>query len=49
MDELGARIEQVTADEVQRTAQDFFDQRHVALAVLGNLDGVQVSREDLIC
>jgi predicted Zn-dependent peptidase len=49
MDELGARIEQVTADEVQRTAQDFFDRRHVALAVLGNLEGVQVSREDLVC
>jgi predicted Zn-dependent peptidase len=49
MDELGARIEQVTADEVQRTAQDFFDRRHVALAVLGNLEGIQVSREDLVC
>jgi predicted Zn-dependent peptidase len=49
MDELGARIEQVTADEVQRTAQEFFDQKHVALAVLGNLEGLQVSREDLVC
>ena len=49
LDELGAHIEQVTADEVQRTAQDFFDRRHVALAVLGNLEGVQVSREDLVC
>ena len=41
LDELAENIEQVTADEVQRTAQDFFDRRHVALAVLGNLEGVQ--------
>jgi predicted Zn-dependent peptidase len=49
MDELSTRIEQVTADEIQQTAQDFFEHKHVALAVLGNIEGVEVTREDLVC
>jgi predicted Zn-dependent peptidase len=49
MDETMAQIDQVTADEVQQTARDFFNPRHVALAVLGNLEGVRISREDLVC
>ena len=27
----------------------FFDQKHVALTVLGNLDGFKIGREDLLC
>ena len=42
-------IEMVTADDVQRVAQTFFDQKHVALTVLGNLDGFKIVREDLAC
>lgn len=49
LDELAESIEQVTAEDVQRVAQTFFDQKNVALTVLGNLDGFKLVREDLAC
>ena len=49
LDELAESIENVTADDVQRVAQTFFDRKNVALTVLGNLDGFKITREDLIC
>jgi len=49
LDELVESIEKVTSSEVQRVAQDFFDQRGVALTILGNLDGFKIGREDLVC
>jgi predicted Zn-dependent peptidase len=49
LDELAESIEQVTAEDVQRVAQTFFDQKNVALTVLGNLDGFKIVREDLTC
>jgi predicted Zn-dependent peptidase len=49
LDELADCIERVTADEIQQSARDFFDPKQVALAVVGNLEGVRVSREDLVC
>jgi predicted Zn-dependent peptidase len=49
LDELAESIEQVTAHDVQRVAQTFFDQKQVALTVLGNLDGFKMVREDLVC
>ena len=49
LDELAESIEKVTAADVQRVAQTFFDQKQVALTVLGNLDGFKMSREDLVC
>jgi len=49
LDELVENIEQVSAAEVQRVARLFFDPRHIALTVLGNLDGFHVGREDLDC
>src|SRR5436309_12490977 len=39
LDELAASIEAVTAEGVQRVAQTFFNQKQIALTVLGNLDG----------
>jgi predicted Zn-dependent peptidase len=39
----------VTAEDVQRVACTFFDQKNVALTVLGNLDGFKIGREDLVC
>ncbi|MBM3745278.1 MAG: insulinase family protein [Acidobacteria bacterium] len=48
-DELVENIEQVSAAEVQRVARQFFDPRHIALTVLGNLDGFHLGREDLGC
>jgi len=49
LDELVESIEQVTADDVQRIAQTFFDPKQIALTVLGNLDGFKIGREDLVC
>jgi len=49
LDELAESIEKVTAEDVQRVAQTFFDQKYIALTVLGNLDGFKISREDLVC
>jgi predicted Zn-dependent peptidase len=49
LDELAESIERVTAEDVQRVAQTFFDQKNVALTVLGNLDGFKIVREDLAC
>jgi predicted Zn-dependent peptidase len=49
LDELAESVEKVTADDVQRVAQTFFDQKQVALTVLGNLDGFKIVREDLVC
>jgi predicted Zn-dependent peptidase len=49
LDELAESIEKVTAEDVQRVAQTFFDQKNVALTVLGNLDGFKLVREDLAC
>jgi predicted Zn-dependent peptidase len=49
LDELVDSIEAVTAPDLQRIAQKFFDQKQIALTVLGNLDGFKISREDLAC
>ncbi|MDP9052756.1 MAG: insulinase family protein [Acidobacteriota bacterium] len=49
LDELAESIEQVTAADIQRVAQTFFDQKNVALTVLGNLEGFRIVREDLVC
>jgi predicted Zn-dependent peptidase len=49
LDELLESIEKVTADEVQRVARTFFDQKQIALTILGNLDGFKIGREDLVC
>jgi predicted Zn-dependent peptidase len=49
LDELIESIEMVTADDVQRIAQTFFDQKQIALTVLGNLDGFRIGREDFAC
>ncbi len=49
LDELAASIEAVTAEGVQRVAQTFFNQKQIALTVLGNLDGFRIGREELVC
>ncbi len=47
LDEMLESIERVTADEVQKLAQQFFDPKRMAVAMLGRLDGFRVRREDL--
>jgi predicted Zn-dependent peptidase len=49
LDELVESIEKVTAADVQRVAQTFFEQKQIALTILGNLDGLKIGREDLVC
>jgi len=49
LDELAESIEAVTAGDVHRISQTFFNQKHIALTVLGNLNGFKIGREDLVC
>jgi predicted Zn-dependent peptidase len=49
LDELVESIEAVTAADVQRIAQTFFDPKQIALTVLGNLENWKIGREDLVC
>jgi predicted Zn-dependent peptidase len=49
LDELVESIEKVTEADVQRVAQTFFDPKQIALTILGNLDGLTLGHEDLVC
>jgi len=49
LDELVESIEAITATDVQRIAQTFFDPKQIALTVLGNLENLKIGREDLVC
>jgi predicted Zn-dependent peptidase len=49
LDELIERIEAVTADEVRQTANEFFRTEQIAVTVLGNLNGLKLTREQLTC
>jgi predicted Zn-dependent peptidase len=49
LDELVAGLEGVTAEEIQRLAQSFFDTKHIALTALGNLEDLRITRDDLAC
>ncbi len=49
LDEMLESIEAVTRDQVQAIAHEFFCTENIALAMLGRLAGVQVTREDLVC
>ena len=48
-EEILARVEAVTAEEIQQAARDFFQPQLVAAAVLGKLDGFELSRDQLAC
>jgi predicted Zn-dependent peptidase len=49
MDETIEQIESVTADEVAEMARELFNPDQIAITVLGNLDGLKLSRENLVC
>lgn len=49
LDEMLESIEAVTRDEVQMIAQEFFRTEDIAVAVLGRLGDLEVSRDDLVC
>jgi len=49
MDELLEKIEAVSAGELQQLANEFFHTESIAVTVLGNLNGLKLSREQLAC
>ncbi|MGB8542581.1 MAG: pitrilysin family protein [Candidatus Acidiferrales bacterium] len=46
--ELIAMLEEVTAADVQRLAQEFFQSERIAASVVGNLNGFQLTRDQLV-
>jgi predicted Zn-dependent peptidase len=49
LDELIAKIEAVTAEELKELANQFFETDSIAVTVLGNLNGLKLTREQLAC
>src|SRR5258706_782888 len=49
LDELIERIEAVTAEDLQQTADEFFRTDQIAVTVLGNLNGLKLTRDQLVC
>ncbi|MBI3694997.1 MAG: insulinase family protein, partial [Acidobacteria bacterium] len=49
LDELIESIETVTAAQVQEIANESFNQKQIALTVLGSLNGFKIGREKLVC
>ncbi len=47
LDEMLASIELVTVEEVQRLAGEFFQHESLGVTVLGNVNGLEVSKEEL--
>jgi predicted Zn-dependent peptidase len=48
-DEIIARIEAVQPEHVQQMAQTLFDPEHIAVTLLGRLDGIKLTRARLVC
>jgi predicted Zn-dependent peptidase len=49
LDELIEKIESVTAEELQQLATQFFRTENIAVTILGNLNGLKLTREQLSC
>jgi predicted Zn-dependent peptidase len=49
LDETIDQIEAVTAEEIAEMSNQLFQPEKIAVTVLGNLDGLKLSREQLIC
>ena len=47
--EIIERIENVTADQLQEMSRDLFQPEKIAVTVLGNLDGLKISQDQLAC
>ena len=48
-DEIIARIEAVTADQIQGMAQRLFIPDRIAITLLGRLNGIKLTRDRLVC
>jgi predicted Zn-dependent peptidase len=49
LDEIIERIESVTADQLQDMSRELFHPDKIAVTVLGNLDGLKITPEQLAC
>ena len=49
MDEIIDRVEGVTETDLIQLAQEYFQTGSIAVTVLGNLNGLKLSRESLFC
>ena len=49
LDEMLAGIEAVTAEDLARISREFFQSDRIALTLLGELNGLRLSRNDLSC
>ncbi|MGB6745450.1 MAG: pitrilysin family protein [Terracidiphilus sp.] len=49
VDEIIARVDEVTAAQVQAMAQRLFDSNSIAVTLLGRLQGMKLNREMLVC
>jgi predicted Zn-dependent peptidase len=49
LDELIAKIESVSAEEVRTLANEFFQTESIAVTILGNLNGLKLTRSQLAC
>jgi predicted Zn-dependent peptidase len=49
LDELIDRIEAVTAEDLRQTAEEFFRTEQIAVTILGNLNGIKLTRNQLAC
>jgi predicted Zn-dependent peptidase len=49
LDELIEKIESVTSEELKELANQFFQPESIAVTVLGNLNGLKLTREQLAC
>ena len=49
LDELIEKIESVAAEDLQKLASDYFRSDSIAVTVLGNLNGLRISRQQLAC
>ncbi|HET7441296.1 MAG TPA: pitrilysin family protein, partial [Terriglobales bacterium] len=49
LDELIEKIESVTAEDLHELAGEFFRGESIAVTVLGNLNGLKISRQQLAC
>jgi predicted Zn-dependent peptidase len=49
MDEIIDRIQAVTADDLIKSANELFKPELIAVTVLGNLNGLKITRDTLAC
>jgi predicted Zn-dependent peptidase len=49
LDEIIDRIQAVTAEDVQQSARELFKPEAIAVTVLGNLNGLKITRDSLAC